>query len=382
MSRGFRKLGDLVKISKGKKANNVTREFEAGLKRFIQIDDLRNDNNLKYTSDDGVVVKENDIIIAWDGANAGTIGYGLNGIIGSTLAALTLKTDQIDSKYLGRFLQTKSEYLRSKCTGATIPHISKDVLLNLSVPIVPIEDQHRIVKILDLAQSLIEKRKQAIAYLDDYIKAVFLDMFGDPVTNPKGWEVKTLKELTIKIGSGATPKGGKAAYLTRGISLIRSLNIHDNSFHYKDLAFINHQQAKELSSVVVKQNDVLLNITGASVARCVIVPDSVLPARVNQHVAILRPTDEIKSTFLLHLLISENYKRKLLLHAAEGGATREALTKQQLEKFEIICPAIEAQIKFCEIVEKIENIKQKTQTQLKELENNFQAQLQRAFSGE
>ncbi|MFO1064938.1 MAG: hypothetical protein U0892_13825 [Pirellulales bacterium] len=95
----------------------------------------------------------------------------------------------------------------------------------------------------------------------------------------KGWERKRLIEVTTKIGSGATPLGGEAAYKRKGISLIRSLNVHDDGFRSKDLAFIDDEQANRLNNVVIEPGDVLLNITGASIARCCVVPDEYLPAR-------------------------------------------------------------------------------------------------------
>jgi len=100
-----------------------------------------------------------------------------------------------------------------------------------------------------------------------------------------------LKEITKKIGSGATPTGGKNSYKKEGISLIRSLNVYDFFFDYDDLAFIDDKQAAGLANVTVEQDDILLNITGASVARCCMVPDNVLPARVNQHVSMEWRTD-------------------------------------------------------------------------------------------
>lgn len=98
-----------------------------------------------------------------------------------------------------------------------------------------------------------------------------------------------LGDICSKIGSGATPRGGKEAYSTSGIPIIRSQNVLDWSFSSNGLAYLNDEQAKTLSNVEVHQGDILLNITGDSVARACIVPSDVIPARVNQHVAILRP---------------------------------------------------------------------------------------------
>ena len=113
----------------------------------------------------------------------------------------------------------------------------------------------------------------------------------------------SLQEITTKIGSGATPLGGKESYKAEGISLLRSMNVYDFVFNYDDLAHIDDNQAAELSNVEVKENDILLNITGASVGRCCIVPKSVIPARVNQHVSIIRlKTDKADPIYVLYIL--------------------------------------------------------------------------------
>ena len=153
-----------------------------------------------------------------------------------------------------------------------------------------------------------------------------------------GWTRRSLSDITTKIGSGATPKGGRASYKQSGISLIRSLNVHDGEFRMKNLAFIDNTQAKQLDNVVVEAEDVLLNITGASIARCCVVPEEVLPARVNQHVTILRPdATQLLPRFLQYLLVSRDYKHQLLT-AGGAGATRQALTKGLLESFGVKFP--------------------------------------------
>lgn len=106
------------------------------------------------------------------------------------------------------------------------------------------------------------------------------------------WKACKLGKITTKIGSGATPTGGENAYITKGISLIRSQNVYDFAFSSDGLAHIDEQQANGLSNVEVFKDDILINITGESVTRCCIVPKQFLPARVNQHVAIIRPAKE------------------------------------------------------------------------------------------
>ena len=166
------------------------------------------------------------------------------------------------------------------------------------------------------------------------------------------WKKDRLVNLTTKIGSGATPKGGKNAYKESGISLFRSLNVYDGQFKTKNLAYIDELQAEKLSNVVVEEGDVLLNITGASIARCCVAPPELLPARVNQHVSILRPkNDTIDSDFLAHLLASKQYKEALLHIGEKAGATRQALTKSQLQDFEINIPPLPEQKRIVAILD-------------------------------
>ncbi len=167
-----------------------------------------------------------------------------------------------------------------------------------------------------------------------------------------GWEVRRLLEVTTKIGSGATPRGGNVSYKQEGLSLIRSLNVHDLDFRTKDLALIDDTQAEALSNVVVEPRDVLLNITGASIARCAVVPEEVLPARVNQHVSIIRPMPQkVDSNFLAYLLVSKDVKGRLLGIGDEGGSTRQALTKAQLQEFPIPLPPLEEQQRIVAVLD-------------------------------
>lgn len=167
------------------------------------------------------------------------------------------------------------------------------------------------------------------------------------------WKKMTLGELTTKIGSGATPKGGSNSYKEEGISLIRSQNVLDLQFTTDGLAFIDDEQADELKNVIVEKKDVLLNITGDSVARVCMVPNSVLPARVNQHVSIIR-ADKEKAIpeYLLYNLISQ--KKKLLMQS-EIGATRKAITKGMIEQFQIKIPPIEEQRAIASVLSSLDD---------------------------
>ena len=183
------------------------------------------------------------------------------------------------------------------------------------------------------------------------------------------------KDICTKIGSGATPKGGKESYCEEGISLIRSQNVLDFAFSAEGLAFINDLQAEKLKNVIVEEGDVLLNITGDSVARACMVDKKYLPARVNQHVCIVRADQQkaVPSYLLYFLQLNKEY----LLQLAAGGATRNALTKEMINNLELELPSIEDQQKITAILDDIqarmdcnnainENLEQQAQAIFKE----------------
>ena len=157
-----------------------------------------------------------------------------------------------------------------------------------------------------------------------------------------------LGDICTKIGSGATPRGGKDAYCDKGITLVRSQNVLDFSFSDNGLVFINEEQAKKLNNVEILSGDVLLNITGDSVARACMMDDSFLPARVNQHVSIIRGKNDIViNRYLLYFL---QWQKSHLLQLASGGATRNALTKGMIEQLEIDLPQLDQQEKVVNIL--------------------------------
>ncbi|MBC3211962.1 restriction endonuclease subunit S [Serratia fonticola] len=159
------------------------------------------------------------------------------------------------------------------------------------------------------------------------------------------WPRVRLGDYCLKIGSGATPKGGKSVYLDSGhIALIRSQNVYNDMFKPDGLAYITLDAANKLNNVEVQLGDILLNITGDSVARVCLAPNEYLPARVNQHVAIIRPDpNEFDSRFLRYLLTSPE-QQELLIVIASAGATRNALTKSHIESFEVCKPDLAVQI--------------------------------------
>jgi len=166
----------------------------------------------------------------------------------------------------------------------------------------------------------------------------------------RAWSLVRLGDFCSKIGSGSTPRGGEAVYQEGGVSFIRSQNVYNGSFALEGLAHLDEEHADQLKGVTVESADVLLNITGDSVARSCRVPDEVLPARVSQHVAIIRlRSDEFDSRFVGYFLISP-FMQDTMLSLAGSGGTRKALTKEMIERFEVPHPPRSIQQRVADIL--------------------------------
>jgi type I restriction enzyme S subunit len=222
--------------------------------------------------------------------------------------------------------------------------------VKMKLPVPPIEKQRKIVNAYKIVTDRIALKQKINDNLVSTLQIIYKKMF---LESQNTYITKPLADLCPKIGSGATPKGGKAAYFDKGISLIRSMNVFDYFFSYPELAHISQIQANALANVEIQQADVLFNITGVSVTRCCVVPDDVLPARVNQHVMIIRPYKGKNMSYYIMCTLCTSENKAKLLGIGQSGSTREAINKQELERFEIPVPSDEELERFGEIATKI-----------------------------
>jgi type I restriction enzyme M protein len=268
----------------------------------------------------------NVITISASGAYAGFVNYFKMPIFASDCNTIISKDESVVStKLIYLFLKSIQNEVYTLQRGQAQPHVYGDDLSNIKIPLVSGDIQQKILSEIEELEKNEEKANANLLKLKTEINTI--------IDSANGTLVK-LQEVTSKIGSGATPKGGESAYIETGITLIRSQNIYDNEFYKEGLVFIDEDQAKKLIGVTVEENDILFNITGASVARCCIVEKTYLPARVNQHVAIIRTNKKALPKYVEQILISDKYKSELL-SLAESSSTREAITKAQLEEFKI-----------------------------------------------
>ena len=335
--------------------------------------------------DKAIIASPGDVIIAItsediDGSCKSVVWLGNYDIAVSAHAAI-LKHN-MNGKFIAYYLRSNTFFTQKLkyARGFKVMEIKTKDLAKLVLPIPPKPTQLSIVSELDKLNELIRIKKEQLKDYDTLAQSIFYEMFGDPVENEKGWEVKKLGKLCSKIGSGATPRGGNESYKDEGISLIRSLNVYNNEFRRKDLAYIDDEQAAALSNVTILEDDVLLNITGASVARCCIVPSDLLPARVNQHVCIIRPLDNVLvPIFLNKVLTNISYQIRLLTLARSKGATREALPKSVVDSLLVPLPPLSLQHSFAHKIEQIERQKAEVQKTITDLETLLTARMQYWF---
>ncbi len=382
----FEKLGSIVKISKGKKHALAPRRLHQN-SRYIQIEDLRNNENLKYTDEKGVEVHENDLIIAWDGANAGTIGFGLRGMIGSTLARLRIKEDkEYNTDFIGYFLKGQFDYLQANATGATIPHIDRDSLEALKIPVLDYPEQYEIAQILSKSENLIKQRKESIELLDKFLESIFYEMFGDPVRNEKGWETKTIEQLIKKekYSLKRGPFGGalkKEIFVPSGYLVYEQFHALNNDFTFGRY-YIDEEKFKELKAFEVKPGDIIVSCSGVYLGKLAIVPKGAPRGIINQ--ALLKITLDnslIVNNFFVFVFKDENFKKKFYGNSIGSGIPNFP-PMDDFKKFRFIHPPIGVQNKFSSIVTSTETLKLFLNESLRELENLFGSLNQRAFKGE
>jgi type I restriction enzyme S subunit len=348
------------------------------------------------------VPRDGDLILARE-APAGNVAIIKNGdkvCLGQRTVLIRPDAETVDPDFLCYYLLSPKQqaFLLSGATGVTAAHVNMKDIRRLPLHGMPsIDVQRRSGSCLCAYDDLIENNRRRMALLERAVRLLYEEWFvrlrfpghehvktsDSPLGRiPAKWELTTLGDITTKIGSGATPRGGEASYQYDGIALIRSQNVYNDRFEDDGLAYISDAQADELANVSVEARDILLNITGASVARCCMVPKRHLPARVNQHVMIIRPDATLADPyFVLAAINSEGRKRQLLSYAQVGG-TREALTKDIVTNFRILLPSKRLLQRFGEIAGEIHQQLDVLADQNAALRNARDLLLPRLMSGE
>lgn len=282
-----------------------------------------------------------------------------------------------NSKFLNHYLNYKD--LSNHITGTTRGKLTQKEVKNILIPNFKLEKQNIIVNFLSRIETLIRNRKEQIQAYDDLIESLFFDMLQYELMSDK-IEYSKLGDLTSHISSGSTPRGGSSVYKSEGIPLIRSQDVKMNNLDYSNVVYIDTETHDKMKRSKLKNRDVLLNITGASIGRTAVFYGEDDPANTNQHVVAIRLKDEKVSPEFLSFYFSTEYFQAIIKNISSGG-TREALNYKQIREFDIPSISKIKQEKFIKNKEKIEEEKKKLNSSLKELGDLFDALMQDAFSG-
>ncbi len=182
---------------------------------------------------------EQDTLLVCDGARTGLASFGHRGYIGSTLAALSPDVSRILPEYLYYFIREKFTLLNSRTRGATIPHLDRELLFGLNIPLPQLDEQRRIVDLLSRADGIVRLRREAENKAAEIIPALFMEMFGDPATNPKGWPVSTLGKVVHEFRYGTSQKSGPA-----GLPVLRIPNVIGNQLKLSEMKLVDVPKAE------------------------------------------------------------------------------------------------------------------------------------------
>ena len=387
------RLLDIVSISR-----ESVKEFD-GIKKYLSTGDLDFDKivNLEditwenKPSRANQLVKENDVLFAKmkDTKKTLIIDDAKKDLIVSTGFYVLTVSEKIMPKYLYYFLSSEI-FLRDKnklCKGATQKALNNEGLSKIKILLPNLNLQYKTIDILDKAKNLIDKRKLQLEYLDELVKSKFIEMFGDPINNPMGWQVKKLKDISTKILSGNTPKGGSEVYVDSGIMFFRSQNVWKNKLVLDDIAYIDEDTHNKMLKSSLKHRDILMTKTGrintenSSLGRAAMYLGEDDKANINGHVYLIRLKEEILNEFILFILTSKEY-RGYIRSVCVGGIDKRQLNKEHIEDFPIIFPPIEQQKEFVTYVKQVDKLKFQMEKSLEELQYNFNSLMQRAFNGE
>lgn len=311
---------------------------------------------------------------------AAVIDFDMDFAIFVSLTLIKVKKEILDSRYTMHYLNSpKIEHIAKNSTrGIGVQNLNVNTVRKYPIPLPPLQTQKKIVEVLDNAQELINLRKKQIELLDELIQSVFYDMFGDPVTNPKGWITYNVENVCKKIVGGGTPSKSKSEYYIGEIPWVtpkdmKTLNIVDSQDHINDLAIQNS------SAKLIPSGSLLMVIRSGILKRYLPVALNSVEVAINQDMkAFLLDDTKVDKYFFLYFWIMA---QRFILSKVRA-VTADNIEFKQIKEMKMIAPPIELQNQFAQKVRKIQEQKELMQQSLTEMESNFNSLIQRAFKGE
>lgn len=271
--------------------------------------------------------------------------------------------NNFDSEYIAYNILFNKFRLQSLSNSAVVPIINKSDFSKFEIKVEHnLEKQIKIKKRLNKVNQLKLLKEDQIRYLDLLIKSRFAELFGNPIKNEMDWIKSTLGELSSRISSGNTPKGGSHVYSDDGVMFIRSQNVWNNNLDLNDIVYISNDINDNMRETQLHYNDILITKTGrfntenSSLGRSAIFKGESGSANINGHVYLVRLNDEIRAEFVLSILTSDVY-RQLIRRVCVGGIDKRQLNKSHIEAFPIIIPPLILQDKYIQYIDQINKLK-------------------------
>ena len=380
MSWPLVKLSDVCTLINGR-AYKKPELFDSGKYPVLRVGNFFSNRGWYYS--DLELPKKNycdngDLLYAWSASFGPRIWEGEKVIFHYHIWKIILDEKRVDKKYLYYALANDVEKIKlEQGSGSTIIHVTKAAMENRLIPLPPLPEQKRIAAILDKADQLRQKRQQAIGLAYEFLRSVFLDMFGDPVTNPKGWGKKELQDICQKIIDcpHSTPK-----WTASGIIGLRTSNLTKGGWKWDDTRYVSSETyATRTKRAELQANDIILSREG-TVGIAALVPEDVKMCMGQRLVQLRVDTEHVLPEYMLFLLLYELDPERI--SRVMAGSTSKHLNVKDLRKLKIMLPSIEKQRAFVTVflqkmkMDKILNLA----TDEKKL--TFNSLSQKAFAGE
>ncbi|HAS6027978.1 restriction endonuclease subunit S [Vibrio vulnificus] len=352
---------------------------------IIRIQNLNDDskpfNYCNFEVDKKFHINSGDLLFSWSGTPGTSFGAFFwrrgFGLLNQHIFKVTVDDNAISKDYLRYAINSKlHEIIEQAHGGVGLKHITKGKLEAIQIPLPPLDEQKRIAAILDKADAIRQKRKQAIALADEFLRSVFLEMFGDPVTNPKGWEVKALSEFS-KVVTGNTPPRSEADNYGDHIEWIKSDNINTPS-HFLTEATEKLSEKGEAKGRVVERGSILMTCIAGSLSCIGNIALANRSVAFNQQINAIVPTEISMSEFLYGLMLVS--KKQIQDHST--NSMKGMISKGVLSSIKFPLPPLQEQKKYANVFRSYITFLDQMDKHAIDSVDMFNALSQKAFSGQ
>ncbi len=332
------------------------------------------------------LMPKDTVLIALTGATTGVVGYLTFEACANQSVTGIFPSKKHHPKYLYYYLKSIRNKVLADAYGGAQKHISQGYVKDLQIPLPPLPIQKRIAEILDAADALQRKDQELLKKYDDLAQAIFIDMFGDPVKNEKGWEVKTIDQLVKKTKHSIKrgPFGGalkKEIFVDDGYLVYEQFHALNNDFTFGRY-YITQEKYNELIAFDVKPGDIIISCSGIYLGKLAIIPEGVKPGIINQALLKLTLDESIyRNEFFVKVFTQENFKETYFA-SERGAAIPNFPPMATFKEFKFICPPIKIQNDYFKLVENLQNQIDTVLIEQKKANILFQTLIQKAFKGE